>query len=103
MSPVCIVSVAQFSVKLTLSSQTYHEGHNMTAVCEVTTDYRRYIVYWVKRSPYGDGNKNKTEVDIATNAYVNQDFRQTGRFKAGIHPINETLKVNFKLNISGRF
>ena len=40
-------------------------------------------------------------VEIATNGYVNSEFRRTGRYEAGYEAINGRAKVKFVLNISG--
>jgi hypothetical protein len=77
------------------------EGDTLQAVCDVHNDeQKRFLLVWIRRTPI-----DNHEVEIATNNFVNDNFRQCGRYESSFDLVtaNDYRRVMFRLNITSKF
>lgn len=92
---------SHLSVTLKLSSERAMEGDTLQAVCDVhNEEQKRFLLVWVRRTPI-----DNHEVEIATNHFVNDNFKQCGRYESSFELVtaNDYRHVLFRLNITSKF
>jgi hypothetical protein len=72
------------------------EGAFVQATCDVLSD-TRILLYWIRQN---DNDK----FEIATNYFVNDIFKRTGRYEAAYNLVapNDYRRVSFHLNITSQ-
>lgn len=92
-----------YHIELTLSKSVAREGERLKATCNVTTNdtKRNYQVVWFKILP----DSSDDEVEIATNMFVNEEFRRSKRYEAGFELTTpgDVSNVLFSLEISSKY
>ena len=94
------VSCTQFSVLLNLSSQRAMEGDSLEATCDVhNTEQKRLLVLWIRKTP-----SDNHEVEIATNNFVNENFRRGGRYRSSVELVvpHDYRRILFRLIITSK-
>lgn len=102
-SGVMLLSSASvdYSHTMILSAETANQGDSMTASCTIKSDSKvSVMVIWQKKT-FGE----KKLVEIATNIFINNDFKATNRYfgENVDNSTNTTSNVMFSLKITGRY
>jgi len=100
---VCVLTVSytHLSVNLNLSSRRAMEGDSMQATCDVHNfEQKRILLVWIRKTP-----SDNHEVEIATNEYVNQNFRHSGRYNSSVELVvpQSYQRVLFRLHILSKY
>lgn len=89
-----------FHIDLFLSTHVARELDTLEAICEVSTNdtKQNYQIVWFKILP----DSIDDEVEIATNDFVNKEFKDTGRYEARLEVVRpeDFTNVRFFLTIS---
>lgn len=101
-------TTGRYSVNVELSKSKANVGDELQVTCSVSSELNKQdgaetnypLIVWVKRV-------DNTEVEIGTNNYLNNDFKKSGRYIAGVDYEYDDAKevdlsqITFMLTIKG--